>query len=74
MQGETHETLHLKAIQAKNECLARALCPSQYAAARECILDSGRVGSGKCDALFTEVSQCRKTFWDRIMNPEGMRA
>ncbi len=65
--------LHQKAIQSKNECLARALCPAQYNAARECILEPARVGSGQCDALLTQASQCRSGFWDRVLNPEGGR-
>jgi hypothetical protein len=56
--GETQEMMFQKAIQLKNECFARALCPAQYVAAYECILDPARVKGGKCEDALKQVILC----------------
>src|SRR5262245_35366669 len=55
MNLEPFQTRYHRAVQQKNTCLARALCPAQYAAAAQCILDPTRVEGGSCDPLLAQV-------------------
>lgn len=70
--GETAQQLFHLAMQRKNECFARALCPGPYATALQCVLDPQRVATGACEASLTAASQCRTAFWDHVMRPEGL--
>ncbi len=62
------EEQFLMAIQAKNDCYARNVCPSQHQEALQCVLEPERVAGGKCDKVLSAVSQCVKDFWSRTLN------
>ena len=64
-----------RAVQRKNECFARALCPGPVAAAHECVLDPQRAARGECDAPLQSASACVRGFWETALNArveEGM--
>jgi hypothetical protein len=51
--GNMREELFLKAIQTKNDCYARNVCPAAYADALQCVLSPERVTSGACKGFVT---------------------
>jgi hypothetical protein len=62
------EELFLRAVQSKNDCFARSVCPPAHSAALQCALDPERVAAGKCDSALDSLSECVRSFWGRVVN------
>ena len=62
------EEQFLRAVQAKNGCYARTVCPAQYQEALQCALDEERLGAGRCGQVLDAVSSCVKAFWAATIN------
>lgn len=74
--GVTKEMAFQRAAQRKNECFARALCPSEMGAAFDCVVDPERAAGGDCDMKLEAASSCAQSFWEGALNPsvaEGMQ-
>jgi len=69
--GPMREELFLRAVQSKNDCYARNVCPKEHAEALQCVLSPERVGSGACEQLLNSASECVASFWKRTIGPRA---
>ena len=77
-ENQGGEIAFQRAVQRKNECFARAVCPEALGAAWDCVMgDPQRAGAGQCDAELETASTCVTSFWQGALNPRvetGMQA
>ncbi len=66
--AQLREELFLRAVQAKNDCFARSICPSLHADALQCVLRPEKVASGACRSALESVSECVTGFWKKTIN------